>query len=135
MRVCTPPRRRVLLGSALTCGFVACTRRLGAHTLGGGRIYPRGPGEKAGEKGGPSLAVKLQEMFGQPVSPTLCRGRCPLTLHLLSPAGRPLQITRDLAGFWKNGYAATGISEILDQAGLPKGSFYFYFKSKDELAV
>lgn len=37
--------------------------------------------------------------------------------------------------FWKNGYAATGISEILDQAGLPKGSFYFYFKSKDELAV
>ena len=57
-------------------------------------------------EGGPSLAVKLQEMFGQPVSPTLCRGRCPLTLHLLSPAGRPLQITRDLAGFWKNGYAA-----------------------------
>ena len=37
--------------------------------------------------------------------------------------------------FWKNGYAATGISEILAQAGLPKGSFYFYFKSKDDLAV
>lgn len=57
-------------------------------------------------EGGPSLAVKLQEMFGQPTSPAICRGRCPLTLHLLSPAGRPLQITRDLAGFWKNGYAA-----------------------------
>lgn len=37
--------------------------------------------------------------------------------------------------FWKNGYAATGISEILNASGLPKGSFYFYFKSKEELAV
>ena len=37
--------------------------------------------------------------------------------------------------FWKNGYSATGISEILKQTGLPKGSFYFYFKSKDDLAV
>lgn len=37
--------------------------------------------------------------------------------------------------FWKKGYSATGISEILQLTGLPKGSFYFYFKSKDELAV
>ena len=37
--------------------------------------------------------------------------------------------------FWQNGYSATGISEILKQTGLPKGSFYFYFKSKDELAT
>ena len=37
--------------------------------------------------------------------------------------------------FWKNGYSATGISEILRQTDLPKGSFYFYFKSKDELAT
>ena len=37
--------------------------------------------------------------------------------------------------FWKNGYSATGISQILQQTELPKGSFYFYFKSKDELAV
>ena len=37
--------------------------------------------------------------------------------------------------FWKNGYSATGISEILKQAELPKGSFYFYFKSKDELSI
>ena len=37
--------------------------------------------------------------------------------------------------FWKNGYSATGISEILKQTGLPKGSFYFYFKSKDNLAT
>lgn len=37
--------------------------------------------------------------------------------------------------FWKNGYSATGISEILKQTGLPKGSFYFYFKSKNDLAA
>lgn len=37
--------------------------------------------------------------------------------------------------FWRNGYVATGIQEILKETGLPKGSFYFYFKSKDELAV
>ncbi len=37
--------------------------------------------------------------------------------------------------FWKNGYAATGVSEILTDAKLPKGSFYFYFKSKEELGV
>ena len=37
--------------------------------------------------------------------------------------------------FWENGYSATGINEILKQTGLPKGSFYFYFKSKDNLAV
>ena len=37
--------------------------------------------------------------------------------------------------FWKNGYSATGISEILKQTGLPKGSCYFYFKSKDDLAA
>ena len=37
--------------------------------------------------------------------------------------------------FWKNGYSATGISEILRQTDLPKGSFYFYFKSKDDLAA
>lgn len=57
-------------------------------------------------EGGPVLAVKLQEMFGQQESPAVCGGRCPVVVHLLSPAGRPLQVTRDLAGFWRNGYAA-----------------------------
>ena len=55
---------------------------------------------------GPVLAVKLQEMFGQQESPAVCGGRCPVLVHLLSPAGRPLQVTRDLAGFWRTGYAA-----------------------------
>lgn len=48
----------------------------------------------------PVLAVKLQELFGLADTPRICDGRVPLTLHLLSPAGRPLQVTRDLRGFW-----------------------------------
>ncbi|HKT59168.1 MAG TPA: ATP-dependent helicase HrpB [Gemmatimonadales bacterium] len=52
----------------------------------------------------PVLAVKLQELFGQVTTPAVGRGRVPLTLHLLSPAGRPVQVTRDLAGFWRTSY-------------------------------
>ena len=52
----------------------------------------------------PVLAVKLQEMFGATATPAIASGKVPLVLHLLSPAGRPLQVTRDLAGFWKNSY-------------------------------
>ncbi|MCS5700428.1 ATP-dependent helicase HrpB [Cyanobium sp. FGCU-52] len=51
------------------------------------------------------LAVKLQELFGCPALPPLLEGRVPLTVHLLTPAGRPAAITRDLAGFWTTGYA------------------------------
>lgn len=53
----------------------------------------------------PVLAVKLQEMFGAAVSPTLLDGRLPVTVQLLSPAGRPAALTRDLAGFWSSGYS------------------------------
>ena len=49
----------------------------------------------------PVLAVRLQELFGLARTPCIADGRVPLTLHLLSPAGRPLQVTRDLAGFWE----------------------------------
>ncbi|MCD9007678.1 ATP-dependent helicase HrpB [Luteimonas sp. XNQY3] len=52
----------------------------------------------------PVLAVKLQELFGLAKTPTIADGRVPLTIHLLSPAGRPLQVTRDLAGFWERTY-------------------------------
>jgi ATP-dependent helicase HrpB len=52
----------------------------------------------------PVLAVKLQEMFGCDETPQIVRGKVPLLVHLLSPAGRPLQITQDLAGFWLTGY-------------------------------
>ncbi|HKU60552.1 MAG TPA: ATP-dependent helicase HrpB [Gemmatimonadales bacterium] len=56
------------------------------------------------DPGSPVLAVRLQEMFGQSETPTLASGAVPLTLHLLSPAGRPVQVTRDLAGFWRTTY-------------------------------
>jgi ATP-dependent helicase HrpB len=52
----------------------------------------------------PILAVKLQELFGLAVTPTVAGGRVAVLVHLLSPAGRPVQITRDLKGFWENGY-------------------------------
>ena len=53
----------------------------------------------------PILAVRLQEMFGLTTTPTVAGGRQPLLIHLLSPAGRPVQITQDLTGFWQNGYS------------------------------
>ncbi|HEX2167932.1 MAG TPA: ATP-dependent helicase HrpB [Longimicrobiales bacterium] len=52
----------------------------------------------------PVLAVRLQEMFGAVDTPRIAGGRVPLTLHLLSPARRPVQVTRDLASFWSNAY-------------------------------
>jgi ATP-dependent helicase HrpB len=52
----------------------------------------------------PVLAVKLQEMFGCEQTPTVAEGKVSLLVHLLSPAGRPLQITQDLAGFWRSSY-------------------------------
>ena len=50
----------------------------------------------------PVLAVKLQEMFGCVDTPAVINGQVPLTVHLLSPAGRPLQVTQ--AGFWDTSY-------------------------------
>ncbi|TCT08409.1 ATP-dependent helicase HrpB [Tepidamorphus gemmatus] len=52
----------------------------------------------------PVLAVKLQEMFGATETPRIAGGRVPVLVHLLSPAGRPVQITSDLATFWRDGY-------------------------------
>ncbi len=52
----------------------------------------------------PVLAVRLQEMFGLQKTPEVAGGKIPLVLHLLSPAGRPVQVTEDLAGFWASSY-------------------------------
>jgi len=52
----------------------------------------------------PVLAVKLQEMFGCEDTPSIAQGRMKLLVHLLSPAQRPLQVTQDLAGFWRGSY-------------------------------
>ena len=53
----------------------------------------------------PVLAVRLQEMYGLTQTPSILDGTCPVMLHLLSPASRPVQITRDLGGFWRGAYA------------------------------
>ncbi len=55
-------------------------------------------------EGGPRVAVPLQEMFGQLETPMLAEGRQPLVLELLNPAGRPIQVTSDLANFWAGAY-------------------------------
>ncbi|PZD96218.1 ATP-dependent helicase HrpB [Paenibacillus sambharensis] len=52
----------------------------------------------------PVVAVRLQELFGLHTTPLIGFGRMPVTLHLLSPASRPVQVTRDLASFWRNTY-------------------------------
>ncbi len=52
----------------------------------------------------PILAVRIQEMFGETRTPAVAGGRIPVTLHLLSPAGRPVQVTKDLENFWRNTY-------------------------------
>ena len=57
-----------------------------------------------GADGPPVLAVKLQELFGLSESPRVADGRVPVLLHLLSPAGRPVQVTSDLASFWSRTY-------------------------------
>ena len=57
-------------------------------------------------EGGPAIALRVQELYGLNEHPSLAGGRIPLTLHLLSPANRPIQITRDLPGFWRGSWAA-----------------------------
>ncbi len=55
---------------------------------------------------GPTIAVRLQELFGMNTHPSIAKGAVPLVLELLSPAHRPVQVTRDLPGFWRGSYAA-----------------------------
>jgi ATP-dependent helicase HrpB len=65
----------------------------------------RVPIDYAAEEG-PKLAIRVQELFGLARHPTIAGGRVPLVLELLSPAHRPVQVTRDLPGFWRGSYAA-----------------------------
>ncbi|TDF92391.1 ATP-dependent helicase HrpB [Paenibacillus piri] len=57
-----------------------------------------------GNPAAPAIHVRLQEMFGLQETPRIAGGKVPLTLHLLSPAQRPVQVTRDLASFWRDAY-------------------------------
>jgi ATP-dependent helicase HrpB len=55
---------------------------------------------------GPTISVRVQELYGLASHPALAGGRVPLVLELLSPAHRPIQVTRDLPGFWRGSWAA-----------------------------
>ena len=57
------------------------------------------------EEAEPFVAVRLQECFGLQETPKVAGGRVPVVMHLLSPAQRPVQVTKDLVGFWKTSYA------------------------------
>ena len=57
-------------------------------------------------EGAPALHIRVQELFGLTQHPSIAKGKLPLTLYLLSPAHRPIQITRDLPGFWKGSWTA-----------------------------
>ncbi len=57
-------------------------------------------------EGGPAIAVRVQDLFGLGVHPNIADGRVALVIHLLSPARRPVQVTRDLPGFWRGSYRA-----------------------------
>ena len=54
----------------------------------------------------PWIESRLQDFFGMTVTPKICAGRIALTVHLLAPNGRAVQVTQDLAGFWQNHYPA-----------------------------
>jgi ATP-dependent helicase HrpB len=54
---------------------------------------------------GPTVSIRVQELFGLATHPAIAGGRVPLTIELLSPAHRPVQVTRDLPGFWRGSYA------------------------------
>ncbi len=56
-------------------------------------------------EGGPKLAIRVQELFGLDRHPAVAGGKVPLTIELLSPAHRPVQVTRDLPNFWRGSYA------------------------------
>ncbi|WP_166972826.1 ATP-dependent RNA helicase [Brevibacterium atlanticum] len=94
-----PTGSRIRLDYADPDGFSAEGDSTGADSTGADRT---GTDDAAKS---PILAVKLQECFGWTDVPRICEGRVPVTMHLLSPAGRPLAVTSDLASFWTNAYA------------------------------
>ncbi len=69
-------------------------------TLAGGRTAPI---DYTAEQ--PTIAVRAQDLFGTTTHPTVGGGRVPVVVHLLSPAGRPIQVTADLPGFWRGSWA------------------------------
>ncbi|WP_426701219.1 ATP-dependent helicase HrpB [Rhodanobacter sp. Col0626] len=94
------------LSQALTTLFDYEQRRLLDAQVPESLVVPSGQNRRLDYVEGepPVLAVKLQELFGLADTPRVGGGRIPVTLHLLSPAGRPIQVTQDLKGFWERTY-------------------------------
>lgn len=69
-----------------------------------GSAIPIRYADKNGPLESPVLAVRIQEVFGMAATPVIAAGQVPLTVHLLSPASRPVQITTDLGHFWAHTY-------------------------------
>ena len=98
--------QRLPLGEALLA------RLSGAQRRALDELAPRDIGVPSGsrirvdyaDEGGPAIAVRLQEVFGLATTPRIGAGAVPIAFKLLSPARRPVQITRDLSGFWKSSY-------------------------------
>ncbi|HET9066976.1 MAG TPA: ATP-dependent helicase HrpB [Gemmatimonadales bacterium] len=98
--------RRIDLGARLL-DLVSWSQRAELETLAPERIAVPSGSRVAiayADPTAPVLAVRLQEVFGMRESPRLLGGRVPVVMHLLSPARRPVQVTRDLASFWTSGY-------------------------------
>jgi ATP-dependent helicase HrpB len=81
------------------------TRRVAASASTGGDALGRSGSRNPGGDHAPAVSVKLQEVFGLDATPRIGGGRVPITFKLLSPAQRPVQVTRDLASFWRGSYA------------------------------
>jgi ATP-dependent helicase HrpB len=94
------------LSQALAAGFDHAQRRMLDVQAPESITVPSGQSRRLDYAEGepPVLAVKLQELFGLADTPRVGGGRIPVTLHLLSPAGRPIQVTQDLKGFWERTY-------------------------------
>lgn len=94
------------LGAALTDALDYASRQLLDREAPDALNVPSGMSRKLEYSPGapPVLAVKLQELFGLADTPRIAKGKVPVTLHLLSPAGRPIQVTQDLKGFWDRTY-------------------------------
>jgi ATP-dependent helicase HrpB len=93
----------ILLGRLDACG---CSRRALDELAPTHLPVPSGSNVQVRyDQDAPYLAVRIQEVFGMTRTPKIAGGRVPVVMHLLSPAQRPVQVTRDLESFWATGYA------------------------------
>ena len=98
-------RLRAGAASVAAVGVAPPARRRGADAISARRRVQRCRSTTRRSEG-PTLAIRVQELFGLDRHPTVADGRVPLVIELLSPAHRPVQVTRDLPGFWRGSYAA-----------------------------